>query len=138
DNWDFLGDPAAVIKDFVLRTALEPREVEQRGVIAEAARNLRLAQSLLSAAGDPGDENAVIGRPIADRLCGDAQDRLVKADLADRELRRMDPNGHAVRAGVDIVSRERALPDGIERARPVEGKGMRRKSATLADAGDDG
>ena len=79
-------------------------EAEQPGVVAEAARDVGLAQRLRGAADQAGDQEQRALGPVRRGLGGDAQHRLVQPRLADRELRGVDADRQARGAGVDVVA----------------------------------
>ena len=100
-------------------------------MVAEAARNIRLAQGLLRPAHQARDHDQ---RPpgLARDLGRRRQHRLVKPGLANRELGRMHADGEPGGAGIDIVAAERPLAPKIERAPRIERQRMRRDHRSLA------
>jgi len=95
---------------FVFAGPFHRCEAQQAGVIAEIDRDGGFALSLLCPADEPGDQHDGPLGPVGGGFGGEPQYRFVKPCLADRELRRMDANGKAAGAGIDVVAAERPLP----------------------------
>jgi len=116
----------------VFARALERGEREEPGVIAKPARDLRLLDRLRRAADEPCDHDRRRARPFLGAAHGKLQHRLQERGLADRKLGGVDADREPARAGVEIVTRERALAAGIELAISVERERMRRDHRALA------
>ena len=87
---------------FVFACTFQRCQAQQARVVAEPARDLRLAPRLRRGPGQARDHEqrapAVERRPLARGLCGELEHRLVKASLADRELRRVHTHRQATRS----------------------------------------
>jgi hypothetical protein len=101
------GHRFAVGDELVLARALPCRERQQHRVVAEPARDPRLAHRLLRPADRAGHQQ---GAAPFGRLGGDAQHRLVQPRLADCELRGVHADRQSARPGVQVVARQRPLP----------------------------
>ena len=115
----------------VLGRALQRREAEQAGMVAEAARDVGLAQGLLGPAHQARDHDQ---RPpgLARDLGRRRQHRLVKPGLADRELGGMHADGEPGGTGIDVVAAERPLAPKIERAPRISASGCAGITRSLA------
>ena len=111
-------------------------EAEQAGVVAEAAREPRLGTRLLGARRKrrrpcTSGRLASMSRAVS---TASSQHRLVQADLADRELRRVHADREPAGAGVEVVAGQRALAPLVEPAlggrAPADAPGSRVPSAT--------
>jgi hypothetical protein len=71
------------------------------------------------------------GLPLARRLRGNAQHRLVQAALADRELGGVHTHRQAARAGVQVVARQCALAPLVELAPRVQRQRVCRNDGAL-------
>ncbi len=126
---DLRGDCGAVIDQLIDRCALHRRQRQHAGVVAMRERHLRLLDGLLGAAAQAGDQHHRPLRPLARGAGRALEHRLVQADVADRELRRVHAHRQAASAGIEVVARQRALAPGIEPARGVECERMSRNDA---------
>ena len=128
-------DRLRVRDQLVLARALKRGEREEPRVVAEPARDLRLAQGLRGAAGEPRDHHRSCARPVGGGAHGELEHRLEQASLADGELGGVHADRQSARAGVEIVARERALASRVEPAISVERQRMRRDHHPLAQGG---
>ena len=113
------------------------REAEKPRMIAETDGEVRLAHGLSRRPHQAGDQDERALRPILGRLAGDLEHRLQQSDLANGELRRVDTDREAARAGVDVVARKRPLPAQIELALHRQCERMRRNGDSLGNQLDD-
>ena len=93
-------------------------------MIAEIARELRLVHRLRRAAGEPGDHDRWLARPVARGAHRKLEHRPIEPDVADRELGGMDADREPAGAGIEIVAGERALAARVELAVGVERERM--------------
>ena len=85
-------------------------------MIAEFDRDCGFSLSLCGSTDKSGDHHEWLFSPVSGRLDSEPQDIVVKPGFADCELGRMDANGKAAGAGVDIIAAECSLPTDIETA----------------------
>src|SRR5690606_16288680 len=134
EDRDDLGDRAHVSEDRVLiRLIAEGPEAEKPGVVTELAKDLRLGDGAPGAADDAADANEGLGAlevGAVHLLLRELEHRAEEpvARVADRELRRVDADGEAARARIDVVARERPLPPLIECSLARERERMRGKN----------
>ena len=102
-------------------------------MVADAARNLRFRYGLLRRACEARDHRERPPGPVGRGLRGQFQHRLVKPDVADRELRGVDTDRKATGAGIDVVARQRALMPDVELAVGVERQRMRGDHRAVGD-----
>ena len=136
DQRNFARDRLRMRDQFVLARALERGEREQPGVIAETARDLRFLDRLRRAAGEPGDHDRRLARPLGGAAHGELEHRREQPGLADGELGGVDADGQPARAGVEVVASERALAARVELAIGIERERMRRHHHALAQRGE--
>ena len=136
DERHFARERLRVRDQLVLARALERGERQEPRVIAEPARDLRLAHRLRRAAGKPRNHDRSGARPVGGGAHGELEHRLEQASLADGELGGVDADRQPTGAGVEIVARERALASRVEPAIGVEGERMRRDHHALAQRGE--
>ena len=105
-------------------------------MIAEIARDLRLLHRLSGAAGEPGDHDRPLARPISGAAHGEFQHRCKQPGLADGELGGMDADGQPARAGIEVVAGEGALTARVELAIGIERERMRRDHRAPAQRGE--
>ena len=113
------------------------REAEKPRMIAETDGEVRLARGLSRRPHEAGDQDERAPRPSLGRLAGDLEHRPQQTDLANGELRRVDTDREAARAGVDVVARKRPLPAQIELALHRQCERMRRNGDALGNQLDD-
>ena len=138
DQRNFLRHAGAMLDDLVLARALECRQADESGVIAEGSRDLRFADRLAGLAHQPGDAHEW---PVGPSLYGlDRQPEygFVQAGLADFELGCVHPDCQAARARIDVVAAERPLPSLVQCFLRRQGQRMRGNHHTLAQCGDHG
>ena len=102
-------------------------------MITNTARGMCFRNGLL---GRPGQSRHHRDRPAGPggrRHCRQFEHRSVHADVADRELRGVHPDGQAPCAGVEVIARQRPLMPGIEFAVGIEGQRVRRKHGAVGD-----
>ena len=116
----------------VLGGALESGERKKPCVIAEAARDMGFLAGLVGAAGEAGNHHLRDVRPLGRGAHRELEHRLIKADVADRELGGVDADREPTGAGVEVVTGERALAHRVELARRVERERMRRNRDAAA------
>ena len=85
-------------------------------MIAEFDRDRGFSLSLCGSANETGDHHERVFSPVSGRLYGEPQHIFIKPGFADCELGRMDADGEAPGAGVDIIAAECSLPTDIETA----------------------
>ena len=116
----------------VLGGALHSGERKKPGVIAEIARDMGFLAGLVRAAGEAGDHDRRDVRPLGRGAHRELEHRLIKADVADRELRGVDADREPAGAGVEVVAGERALAPRVELARRIKRERMRRNGDAAA------
>jgi hypothetical protein len=136
DKGKLARDRLRVRNQLVFARALERGERKEPGVIAEAARNLRLLDRLRGAADEPRDHDHRLARPFLGAAHGELEHQLEQPRLADSELGGVDADREPARAGVEIVAGERALAARVELAISVERERMRRYHHALAQRGE--
>ena len=106
-------------------------------MIAERARSPGLGHGLIGAPDRAGDQEERSIRPALRRFHRQLEHRLVEAELADRELGRVDADREPARAGVEVVAGERPLTSPVEAAVRVQGERMRGNDGAGAEHGED-
>ena len=101
-------------------------------MIAEVARDLRLADGLPGAAGKARDHDRSLSRPLHGALHRKLEHGPVEPDVANGELGGVDADREPADAGVEIVAGESALAAGVELAVGIERERMRGDHHALA------
>src|SRR5581483_7699633 len=133
DQRNFLRYISAMRDDLVLAGRFHRGEAEQPGVIADAARGPGFAHRLSRRAREAGDQRQRALCPVRCRLGRKLQYGPVKTDIADCELRGVDADREPTGAGIDVVTRQRALMHMIELAVGIEREWMRGQHRALGD-----
>jgi hypothetical protein len=124
DQRNFARYRPAMRDDLVFGRRFHRRQTEQAGMIADAARRPGFADSLLRRAAKTSDHHE---RPLGPACCGlsrEFQHRPIHLDIADRKLRGVHADRKPAGAGVNVITRQRALMFFVELAVGVERERM--------------